>query len=78
MIQQAVAEERPGTVVDEVEVDDVGDLSRDVTYRYQAHLSRWARTIEDLLLFRVPWGEPIGFKGAASAADVSSRVLFRA
>jgi hypothetical protein len=69
MIQQAVAEERPGTAVDDVEVGDVEDLASNVSYRYRAYLTRWARMIEDLLLFRIPWAEPIDFSGPVSAAE---------
>jgi hypothetical protein len=69
MIQQSVAETRPGAEVDEIEVDDMEDLDRDVTYRYRALLKTWARPIEDLLLFRIPWAEPVEVFGPYGAAE---------
>jgi hypothetical protein len=69
LIQQSVAEERPGTAVDDVEIGDVEQLGGPVSYRYRAHLTHWARLIEDLMLFRVPWAEPIDFTGPVSAAE---------
>ncbi len=68
-IQQAVADERPGAEVDEVEVGDVEDLSREVHYGYRVNLKQWARRIQDLLLFRIPWAEPMEFSGPVSAAE---------
>jgi len=68
-IQQSVAEERPGADVEEVRLGDVEDLGKDVTFGYRVVLRRWARRIEDLLLFRIPWAEPIEFSGPVSAAE---------
>jgi hypothetical protein len=67
-IQQSVAEERPGAEVDEIEIGDIDDLGRDVRYGYRVNLRSWARRIQDLLLFRIPWAESMEFSGPISAA----------
>jgi hypothetical protein len=69
MIQQSVAETRPGAQVDEIEVDDVEDLDTAVSYRYRVLLKAWSRAIEDLLLIRIPWAEPVDVLGACGAAE---------
>ncbi|MBW3600775.1 MAG: transglutaminase domain-containing protein [Planctomycetes bacterium] len=69
VIAQSVAEERPGAEVDEIEIDDLADLSRHVGYHYQVKLRRWGRPVKDLLLFRVPWAEAFEFTGPISAAQ---------
>jgi hypothetical protein len=69
VIAQSVSEERPGAQVDEIEIDDLDDLSRDVTYRYRVLLRRWGRPVKDLLLFRMPWAEAFEFTGPVSAAE---------
>ena len=68
LIQQSVAEERPGAMVDEVKLGDVKDIQHNVTYGYRVKLAEWARRIQDLLLFRIPWAEPVDFSGPVSAA----------
>ncbi len=68
VIAQSVSEERPGAVVDEIEIGDLLDLNRDVTYGYRVHLQRWGRRVQDLLLFRIPWAEAFEFTGPISAA----------
>src|SRR5690606_32165785 len=55
LVQQSVADERPGATVDEVVIGDLGDLDTPVTYSYRVRLRRWARQIDDLLVFRIPW-----------------------
>lgn len=69
MIQQSVAETRPGAEVDEIEVDDVEDLDTAVSYRYRATLKAWSRAIEDLLLIRIPWAEPVDVLGPCGATE---------
>jgi hypothetical protein len=66
-VQQSVSEERPGADVDEIDIGDVEDLRGDVHLGYRVTLRRWARRVADLLLFRIPWAEPLDFVGPISA-----------
>ena len=68
-IGQSVAEERPGAEVNDVELNRLEDLNADVGYSYRVKLPRWTRTIGDLMLFRVPWAEPLDYIGPISAAE---------
>jgi hypothetical protein len=68
-IQQGVADERPGAVVTDIELVNIDDLAEPIRYRYQLRLSRWARPVKDLLLFRIPWAEALEATGPISAAE---------
>lgn|GEM_PF-1151723 len=68
LIQQSVAEERPGAVVDQIEIKGVEDLGCPMVVSYRVTLPAWARRIENLLLLRVPWSEPLDVIGPISAA----------
>jgi hypothetical protein len=66
-IEQSVADERPGATVEEIELINIDDLALPIQYRYQLHLPQWARAVKDLLLFRIPWAEPMEASGPISA-----------
>lgn len=66
-LEQYVVSERPGTEVKEARFLDLEDLSRKVVLEYEAELRQWARPVQAILLFRVPWAEPIQFTGPMSA-----------
>ena len=68
-IEQAVAEERPGAIVSDVDFGAVDDLAHDIEYSYGLYLPKWGRVVQDLLLFRIPWAEPMGTTGPISAAQ---------
>lgn len=68
-VQQSVGEERPGAIVDGVEFGDVEDLSGPMTYAYTVRLPGWARRVQDLLLFRIPWAETAEITGPISAPE---------
>jgi hypothetical protein len=68
-IQQAVADERPGAAVTDIELVSIDDLAAPIRYRYRLHLPRWARPVKDLLLFRIPWAEPMEASGPISAPE---------
>ena len=57
MIEQSVADMRPGAIVDEIEYENVDNLNEPFRCSYQVTLNSWSRSIEDLLLLRVPWTE---------------------
>jgi hypothetical protein len=69
IIEQAVAEERPGAIVSDITISNLEDLERDVHYSYRLSLPAWARPIQDLLLFRLPLAEPLEVTGPISARE---------
>lgn len=68
-IQQAVADERPGAAVTDIELISLDDLAQPIRYRYRLRLPLWARTVKDLLLIRIPWAEPLEASGPISAPE---------
>jgi hypothetical protein len=68
-IQQGVADERPGAVVSDIELVSIDDLAQPIRYRYRLRLPQWARPVKDLLLFRIPWAEPLEATGPISAPE---------
>ncbi len=47
-----------GTIVEDIVIGDLNDLTANVEYSYRMTLPRWARRVKDLLLFRIPWSAP--------------------
>jgi hypothetical protein len=68
VVRQAVAHRLIGAEVGPVTISGVEDLKSDLAYSYTMTLPRYARRIEKLLLFRVPWSEPAAFEGPIAAA----------
>ena len=68
-IQQGVADERPGAVVTDIELLAIDDLAEPIRYRYRLRLPQWARPVKDLLLFHIPWAEPLEATGPISAHE---------
>ena len=70
-IQQGVADERPGAVVTDIDLVSIDDLAEPIRYRYNLRLPNWARPVKDLLLFRIPWAEPLEATGPISVHERS-------
>ncbi len=68
-IQQGVADERPGAVVSNIELINIDDLAEPIRYRYHLRLPHWARPVKDLLLFHIPWAEPLEATGPISSPE---------
>lgn len=69
VLAQFAAGELPGAQVSEQEFVSLADLTQPVRVKYRIELDRWVRSIEDLLLFRVPWSEVLRMMGPMSAAE---------
>lgn len=69
LLQQSVAEERPGAKVHDAKLENVTDISGPLRYSFGLQLKGWARAVSDLILFRVPWAETITYTGPLAAAE---------
>lgn len=69
ILAQFAAGELPGAQVSNQDFVSLEDLTQPVQVRYHIKLDRWVRSIEDLLLFRVPWTEALRMIGPMSAAE---------
>lgn len=68
-VMQYAAADLTGAAVSDIQLHNLDDLSRDVAFAYAVVLARWARRIEDLLLLRIPWLEPLATTGPLSARE---------
>ena len=68
-LAQSVAVDLTGADVSNVQFTELEDLTRDVGYTYTLALKRWGRPIQDILLFRIPWSEPVQTSGPVSASE---------
>ncbi len=68
-LAQFAAGELPGAKVSEQEFVSLDDLARPVRTTYRLELNCWIRSVQDLLLFRVPWIDAIRMIGPMSASE---------
>ena len=66
-LAQSVAGTLTGAEATNVRFTTLEDLQEEVRYAYTLTLKQWARRIEDILLFRIPWSEPLQTSGPMSA-----------
>lgn len=69
VVGQTLVNERPGMSIESIDFQQVESLTADVSYRYAATLAHWARPINDLMLFRIPWSDIVEYSGPVSAAS---------
>jgi hypothetical protein len=68
-LAQSVAADLTGAGVSNVAFTELEDLTRDVGYTYTLTLKQWGRLVQDILLFRIPWSEPVQTSGPVSAFE---------
>jgi hypothetical protein len=69
IVGQTLVNERPGMTIQSIDFHQVESLTEEVSYSYQATLAHWARPINDLMLFRIPWSDIVEYTGPVSAAS---------
>jgi hypothetical protein len=67
-LAQSVAVDLTGAEISDAHFIQLEDLMSDVSYKYRITLKEWGRRIQDILLFRIPWCEPIQTSGPVSAS----------
>lgn len=70
MLEKELASSLTGARIETPEFINLKEISSDVSYRYQTTLAQWARQIEQIILFRIPW---IGTMHTAGVINVQKR-----
>lgn len=66
-LAQSVAVDLTGAEVHDARFTQLEDLTSHVCFESSMTLQQWGRRIQDILLFRIPWSEPIQTSGPVSA-----------